>query len=71
MDMKNCEYCNRFLPIFDEEKMVRIPFNRFKKVDETELYVEFVEDPFQSEIYQDETRHWLCQACVDEAFMEI
>ena len=33
--------------------------------------VEFIEDPYQSEIHHDNTMHWLCRSCYKLLAMEI
>ena len=33
--------------------------------------VEYVEDPYNSEILDDHTEHWLCETCIHLSTMEI
>lgn len=71
MEMKECEYCKRELPVFDPSTMEEKFYHMLKGIPDDELYVRLMEDPFDSEIYGNRSLHWLCQSCEHAAYMEI
>jgi len=57
-----CEHCERELPVFNEFIMLET-FVGWLGVMPPMLYVRHQPNPFNEELNDDSTLHWLCQEC--------
>lgn len=71
--MLPCKICDKMLPVFDSSTMKRITTRDMhqRNIDNNELYVELILDPFLEEIYDDHSLYWLCPVCCYEQMQEI